>query len=109
MTAEPAPRRTATRAAGFRQGLFSNLLNPKVAAFYLSLFPQFDLHPLTGLAQHAVLAATFRVLALAWYCAVVALLGKAEELLRRNTVRRRISALSGVALVGLGGALLAKG
>ncbi|WP_024803484.1 LysE family translocator [Nocardia sp. BMG51109] len=105
---EPVARHDHSWRTAFRQGLLSNLLNPKVAAFYLSLFPQFDLTPLGALAQHTLLAATFWILALAWYSAVVTLLAKLEQLLQRTNTRRTISGLSGIALIGLGGALLAR-
>lgn len=57
-TRSPAPA-VAHRAASFHQGLFCNLVNPKAAVFYLSLFPQFNLAPLPPLTQHVVLAALF--------------------------------------------------
>lgn len=44
--AGPAPKRQHGGSSPFVQGMVSNLLNPKVAVFYLSLFPQFTVAPL---------------------------------------------------------------
>ncbi|ARZ66156.1 hypothetical protein SMD11_0490 [Streptomyces albireticuli] len=105
-TPEPADRRRHhTPGQAFRQGLVSNLLNPKVAAFYLSLFPQFTLPGMSTLTQHIVMAGLFWGLALVWYVVVVAVLGRVQSLLRRRRVQRGISGVSGVVLVGLGAAL----
>lgn len=93
----------------FRQGLLSNLLNPKVAAFYLSLFPQFVLPGLSTLSQHVVLAGLFWALALLWYLLVVAVLGRVQRLLLRRQVRRGISGVAGLVLVGLGATLALRG
>ncbi|MBH1933384.1 LysE family translocator [Streptomyces sp. AV19] len=101
----PSPQPAAAAPQAFRQGLVSNLLNPKVAAFYLSLFPQFALPGMPVLAQHAVMAGLFWGLALLWYVVVVAVLGRVQAVLRRRRVRRGISGVSGVVLVGLGAAL----
>ncbi|MEU3872205.1 LysE family translocator, partial [Streptomyces sp. NPDC029704] len=89
----------------FRQGLVSNLLNPKVAAFYLSLFPQFELPGVPTLAQHAIMAGIFWALALIWYIVVVTVLGRVQALLRRRRVQRGITGTSGVVLVSLGVAM----
>lgn len=101
----PAP---GARLTSFRQGLLGNLLNPKVAAFYLSLFPQFDLAPLTPVVQHSVLAGAFWVMCLAWYMVVIALLGRLTRLLQSPTFARRTEAVAGGALIGLGGLVLAR-
>lgn len=46
----------------FRQGLFTNMLNPKVALFFLALFPQFMRpDPETALAQALILASVLNV------------------------------------------------
>ncbi|WP_455357138.1 LysE family translocator [Streptomyces sp. SYSU K217416] len=92
-----------------RQGLISNLLNPKVAAFYLSLFPQFTLPGLTTTAAHSVLAGTFWLLSFLWFVLVLWLLARVEVLLRRPRVRQGLAGVSGVSLVGLGTTLALRG
>lgn len=89
----------------FRQGLLSNLLNPKVAAFYLALFPQFVLPGVPALAQHALLAALFCLLSLAWYVVLIAVLGRVQAWLQRRNVQRTITGVSGAALLTLGAGL----
>jgi threonine/homoserine/homoserine lactone efflux protein len=93
---------------GFREGLLSNLLNPKVAIFYLSLFPQFNLNPLSPLIQHVVLAGCFCLLAAAWYVLVLAILGRIEQLLRKQAFSQTLGLVTGSVLVGLGGWVLAR-
>ncbi|GMA30417.1 LysE family translocator [Litorihabitans aurantiacus] len=95
-----------TRWTSFRQGLLCNLLNPKVAAFYLSLFPQFDFSPLPPVVQHIVMAAGFWLICLLWYTIVLTLLGRAAGLLRSPAFARRTEAVAGTALLGLGGYVL---
>lgn len=106
----PVPRTVPAGARGssFRQGLLGNLLNPKVAAFYLSLFPQFHLAPLPPLTQHILLAGMFWVLCLLWYLALLALLGRLTRFLQSPTFARRTEALAGSALTGLGALVLAR-
>lgn len=101
--AEEAPARPNLPGRhAFRQGLLSNLLNPKVAAFYLALFPQFTLPGMPTLAQHALLAALFCLLSLTWYVLLIAVLGQVQTWLQRRKVQRTITGTSAAALITLG-------
>ena len=108
---QPAAPRAGRRFGGsspFVQGMVSNLLNPKVAVFYLSLFPQFTFAPLPSLAQHTVMAGIFLLIALAWYVLLLSGLQKVTAFLARPRAKRIIVAGSGAVLVGVGGTILTK-
>ncbi|MGK5738385.1 LysE family translocator [Micromonospora sp. URMC 103] len=86
---------------GFRQGFLSNITNPKVLAFYLAVLPQF----VGGSAPLAVLVAfalSHAVLSLLYLLVLVGALHRARTLLSRRRIRRRLDALTGVALLGFG-------
>jgi threonine/homoserine/homoserine lactone efflux protein len=81
-----------------RQGLLSNLGNPKMAVFFSSLLPQFG----DSFAVLLALGVLFCTLTLAWLCAYAFAVACAGDVLRRPRVRRAIDALTGTALVTLG-------
>ncbi len=104
----PEPRLGFRGNSPFLQGMVSNLLNPKVAVFYLSLFPQFNLAPLPPLGQHALMAGIFLLTALVWYVALVHALKRISTALARPRVKRIITGGSGTVLIGVGGTILTK-
>ena len=85
-----APR--AGRRAPFRQGVLSNLGNPKMAVFFTSLLPQFA----TSFASLLAHGIVFVALTLAWLTFVA----HVGSVLRR--LRRVVEAVTGVVLVALG-------
>jgi threonine/homoserine/homoserine lactone efflux protein len=88
------------RAGGseLRQGLLSNLGNPKMAVFFSSLLPQFgDSFPVL-----LALGLLFCALTLTWLSAYALAIARAGDVLRRPRVRRTIDAVTGTALVALG-------
>ena len=88
----------ARRQAPYRQGVLSNLGNPKMAVFFTSLLPQFG----SSFAGMLALGLVFATLTLTWLSAYALAVVKASGFLQRSRVRRALDALTGIALVGLG-------
>jgi len=82
----------------FRQGLLSNLANPKMAVFFTSLLPQFA----SSFAPMLALGLVFCTLTLGWLSAYAAAVARAGDVLRRPRVRRAVEAATGAVLVALG-------
>jgi threonine/homoserine/homoserine lactone efflux protein len=82
----------------FRQGLLSNLGNPKMAVFFTSLLPQFAAS-FSGLAALGLVFCSLTFLWLTGYAVAVA---KAGDALRRPRIRRALDWVTGVTLVALG-------
>jgi threonine/homoserine/homoserine lactone efflux protein len=100
---EPGHVRTPPTGGGrgrtaLRQGLLSNLGNPKMAVFFTSLLPQFG-GSWVGLL---VLGLVFSALTLTWLSAYAVVVVKAGERLLRPRVRRVLDAATGAVLVALG-------
>ena len=85
-------------AAGFRQGLLSNLANPKMAVFFTSLLPQFG----SGFGELLTFGLVFATLTLVWLSGVASAVARTSRFLVRGRVRRGLDALSGLALAALG-------
>ena len=92
-----APR-TMTATTAYRQGVVSDLGNPKMAAFFTSLLPQFN----TSFAGMLALGLVFCLITFAWLALYATAVAKAGEVLRRPRIRRTIDALTGAVLIGLG-------
>ncbi|TQM37263.1 LysE family translocator [Pseudonocardia cypriaca] len=98
--------RVAGAGRGFRAGLVTNLLNPKVGVFYMSLLPQFL--PVGGhIGWGALLVAMHIAIGLAWLGALVVLAGRARRVLSRVSVKRWLDRATAGVLLGLGAAMVA--
>ncbi|GAB3284440.1 LysE family translocator [Parasphingorhabdus pacifica] len=105
--AEEAPVPVGTRSA-FRAGLLTNLLNPKVGVFYISLLPQFLPSGPAATGWGGVLVAIHVVVGLVWLSGLVWIAGRARAFLLRERVRRVLDRLTATVLVGLGVKLAAE-
>jgi threonine/homoserine/homoserine lactone efflux protein len=94
----PSAHRLTQRRGVYRQGVLSNLGNPKMAVFFTSLLPQFA-SSFAGMLTLGILFAGFTFAWLNLYATAVA---RAATLFRRSRIRRALDALTGAVLVALG-------
>ncbi|MEQ6900056.1 LysE family translocator [Nocardioides sp. YIM 152588] len=102
LTTDVAPAAVLDRRAAFRQGLLSNLLNPKIALIFLTLIPQFVSPGEPPLATTAVLAGSFLAMAVLWWRTFSLAVGGLGRWMARDRVRLTVERLTGVVLVALG-------
>jgi threonine/homoserine/homoserine lactone efflux protein len=72
---------------GFRQGLFSDLANPKIGIFFTSLLPQFVDPGRPVLLPFLALGAVFALMTVLWLFAYCLVAARAAETLQRPRVR----------------------
>ena len=98
-----SPATGSVRAsAAFRTGLVTNLLNPKVGVFYVSVLPQFLPTGPGQLGWGLVLVAIHLLVTWTWYPLVVLFAVRARRALMRERVRRWMDRVTAGVLIGLG-------
>jgi RhtB (resistance to homoserine/threonine) family protein len=97
-----APARTIDGRGGFRQGVISNLANPKVGIFFTSLLPQFVSSGHPALPQMLLLGAIFVALNIVWMCSYALAAVRLSDLLSRARVKAALDRFTGLVLVGVG-------
>jgi threonine/homoserine/homoserine lactone efflux protein len=88
--------------AAYRQGVLSNLSNPKMAVFFISLLPQFANSSGSPFAAMLALGLVLCSMTFVWLAAYAATVARVGDLLRQQRARRLLDGCSGAALVGLG-------
>jgi threonine/homoserine/homoserine lactone efflux protein len=102
---ERGGHKSRSSRTALREGLISNLGNPKIAVFFTSFLPQFvpGTHP--SFAALLVLGLLFGALGFAWLTVYSVLVARAGDFLRRSAIRRALDGVAGAVLIGLGARL----
>ena len=101
-TATPNDRCAVRRLTSpYGQGILSNLANPKMVVFFLSLLPQYA-GPQASLGTLLGLGVMFCTLTLCWLAAYAAVVARLGDVLRAGRARTAIDRISGAVLVALG-------
>jgi threonine/homoserine/homoserine lactone efflux protein len=97
-----ASSRRLSSSKAYRQGVVSNLGNPKMAAFFTSLLPQFAPQDGPAFPTLFALGLLFSLMTLTWLSGYALAVARASDFLQRPRIRRTLDGLTGVALVALG-------
>lgn len=92
----------APLVSSFRQGLLSNLLNPKIAVLFTSLIPQFVTPGPMAAFEAVSFALIFAGLGFVWLVSFALFTSAAGRALSAPVVRRALDAITGTVLIGLG-------
>lgn len=92
--------------AALRRGFTTNILNPKVGVFYITLLPQFLPADATGVAPALLLACIHVALAVTWFTVLAAGAAVVRKILQRPPVARGLDLATGFVFVGFGARLV---
>jgi len=104
--AADAPERART-LRGWRLGLVTGLANPKVAVFFVALFPQFLTPHAAVLPAALAMAGVIVAFDVIWFSTLIWLVDRAGALLRPR-LQRLLERITGGVLIGLGARLAAE-
>jgi threonine/homoserine/homoserine lactone efflux protein len=99
----PRPRAPQVpRRSALRDGLVTSIANPKLAAFFVALFPQFVPRGAPVLPSALLMACMIVAVDLVWYSVLAYLVARARRAFVEGPWLRRFERLTGAVLVGLG-------
>ncbi|WP_299531552.1 LysE family translocator [uncultured Streptomyces sp.] len=105
---EPLPAGPDSTAGGWRQGTLTNLLNPKMGAFYVAVLPQFIPDGSSHLAMGLLLTSVHILIGLVWSAVLIGCARLLNGWLRRPRNRRLLDRVTGT-VIGAFGVRLALG
>ncbi|MEW9502439.1 LysE family translocator [Jeotgalibacillus marinus] len=88
--------------SGFKKGLVTNVVNPKVAVFFLTFLPQFINVEKGSFLQFLGLGLTYCLLTFIWFCFVLYLIKFIKNWMNRPSTQSVIERVSGSVLVIFG-------
>jgi threonine/homoserine/homoserine lactone efflux protein len=92
-------------ARPFRQGILTNVLNPKVALFYLAALPQFVGNGASAPQMGMLLIVIHYALGGIWLATLAFAAGKASDAMTHSTIWRSLEGAIGAAFIGIAGKL----
>ncbi|MEI2393158.1 LysE family translocator [Priestia megaterium] len=101
-TIEPIAKSKYKNESSFKQGFLTNLLNPKIAVFFLTFLPQFVNHESHTFMPFLILGITYIVLTVVWYLFYIFLLNQISSFMKKPKTQKVIEGITGTILIGFG-------
>ncbi len=98
---EPVEAR-ASSSRPFRDGVVTSLSNPKLAVFFVALFPQFVDAGAAVLPATLLMATMIAILDFAWYTTLAVMVSRARQSFVRSRFGRWVERTTGAILIALG-------
>ncbi|PGM61821.1 lysine transporter LysE [Bacillus cereus] len=86
----------------YRQGILTNVLNPKVALFFLTFLPQFTNKTQNFVPQVLLLGLIYSGLTLGWFICYISVMNLFRTWILKPTVHRIMERITGIVLICLG-------
>jgi RhtB (resistance to homoserine/threonine) family protein len=90
------------KGSAFKQGFFSNVLNPKVAIFFLTFLPQFVNTPSHAAKQLILMGIIYTLLSILWFIVYVLFIHYLRKWLMTPKVQSMMEKATGIVLIGFG-------
>ena len=99
---QEASDRPLKRKSAFKQGLLSNILNPKVAMFFITFLPQFVKAEANVTIQLITMGVIYTFLSITWFFLYVFFINYLREWLMSEKIQKLMDKTTGLVLIGFG-------
>lgn len=101
-TNEIIPKKNYQGRSCFKQGFLTNLLNPKVAVFFLTFLPQFVDGSSNTFLPFLLMGITYTVLTIIWFLFYISLINQISAFIKKPSVNKAMEGVTGLVLIGFG-------
>ncbi len=84
------------------QGFLTNISNPKVAVFFLTLMPQFVQPGANTIVTFSILGAIYLIIQFLWFVAYIYVINYARVWMKKASVKKAMDGLTGAVFIGFG-------
>lgn len=99
---ETNTKNTFKNRSCFKQGFLTNLLNPKVAVFFLTFLPQFVHTGSDTFIPFLLMGITYTILTAVWFLLYIYLINQISVFMKKPKTQHMIEGITGTVLIGFG-------